>query len=65
MKKKRYELLRKFEKKWVALDKNSSKVLASGKTIEEVEKGLKRIKEKPSAIEYVMPFNSYFSPSCL
>lgn len=65
MKIKRYEILHKFEKKWIALDKSNSRVLVSGSTIEEVEKRLKKIKEKASAIEYVMPFNSYFSPLCL
>lgn len=64
MNKKRFKLLRNFEKKWVALNKSDSKVLASGITIEEVEKKIKKIKVRPTTIEYVIPFNSYFSPSC-
>ncbi len=60
---KRFELLKKFQKKWVALNVGESKILAFGNTTREVDKKLEKVKEKASIVEYVMPFDVLISPS--
>lgn len=53
--------LLKYENKWVALSKD--KVVASGTTIQQIQKKLERTKDNKSAILLrVLPFNSSYSP---
>ena len=62
MKISKFDLLKNYEKKWIAIDKNYTKVLTNGNTIKEVENKLKRKKTKAFAISYVAPFDSHLSP---
>jgi len=49
-----------YENKWVALSKD--KVIASGKTIQQVQKKLEKIKDKSAILLKVLPFNATYSP---
>lgn len=62
--KKRISLLKDYEKKWVAFNKDETKIIAFGKTTRELDKKLKNIKQKASILEYVPSFTRTISPSC-
>lgn len=62
---KRFELLKNFQKKWIAFNMDETKVLAVGNTTQEVDKKLAKLNERASIIEYVMPFDTFISPSNL
>ena len=53
-----------FENKWVALTSDRRRVVVSGKTLEEVDKKLKNLKEKNIILHYIPPFGP-ISPSGL
>lgn len=55
-------ILLKYENKWVALNRNRSKVLYAAATIDQLNKVLTKIKEKDVILHYVMPFNGNISP---
>lgn len=57
-------ILLPYEKKWVAISKDNSQVVASGNSIKEVEKKVKKLKEKDIEILYVTPFDQYLTPLC-
>lgn len=50
--------------KWVAVNKDESEVIASGKDIIEVEKKLEKNKQSVSHIKYILPFDKYYAPLC-
>lgn len=50
----------KYEKKWVALNKNKE-VLASASNIKELDKKVKKSKIKEAIYHYILPLNQYFS----
>lgn len=53
-----------FQNKWVAIDEKTEQVVASGKTISDVQKkAAKKNKRRDIVLEYIRPFNSYLSPS--
>ena len=49
-----------YENKWVALEK--TKVVASGTTIQQVQRKLEKEKNKKAVLLWVLPFNTSFSP---
>ena len=58
----------KYSNQYIALSQARTEVLASGKTIKEVEKELDSMKNTPAGeiiIEYVEPIDMYISPICL
>lgn len=59
------EMYDKYTNKWVAFNKDETKILASGKTIKDVEKKLDKIDEHASVITYILPMDRTFSPACL
>ena len=50
-----------YERKWVALSSNRSKVIMSGPNLKEVTN---KLKDKDAIITYVLPFDGYYSPLC-
>ena len=50
-----------YQKKWVALNPERSKVIMSGPTLKEVTN---KLKDKNTIITYVLPFDGYYSPLC-
>lgn len=50
------------QNKWIAVSSNKSKVLASGNSIQEVEKKLGKLDAKDAVITFVPPANRYLSP---
>jgi len=57
-----FEKFGKYEGKWIALDKKKESVLASGKTVTETSKKLKK-SDSGALFMYVNPFNAYLAPS--
>ncbi len=55
-------IYRKFSNKWVAFNKERTKVLASGKDILEVENQLSKDGKKAYEITFLMPNGYYFVP---
>ena len=53
-----------FEKKWVALTQDNSRIIAHAKTIKELTKKLDLSKSKDSVITYVNSFVGSYSPQC-
>lgn len=53
----------KYEDKWVAVNKKTEKILASGKDIKEVTKKMKRWDAKTVIFKYIPPFDVYLAPS--
>ncbi len=47
---------------WIAVSSDKSKILASGKSIQEVEKKLGKLDIKDAVITFVPPANRYLSP---
>ena len=56
------KVLAQHENQYIALLHDRSKIIASGKSIKEVEKKLKNIKVKDITLEFVTPLKSYLSP---
>ncbi|OGK13787.1 hypothetical protein A3A93_02545 [Candidatus Roizmanbacteria bacterium RIFCSPLOWO2_01_FULL_38_12] len=55
-------LLKPFINKWVAFSENKNEVIASGSSIMEVEKKLRKTNKKASVIQFILPFNSNYAP---
>lgn len=51
-----------YENKWVALSPDRKKVVASGNTVQDVDKKLKKMKNKSVVITKVLPFDKTYSP---
>jgi len=51
-----------FENKWVALSADRKKVVASGRTIKELDKNLIKQKIKDVILTKVLPFDQVLSP---
>ena len=58
------ETLSQYENRYIALSKDRAKIIASGKTIKDLENKLEKMKIKKTVIEYVEPLNAYLSPVC-
>ncbi|MEK7517964.1 MAG: DUF5678 domain-containing protein [Patescibacteria group bacterium] len=54
----------KYEDQYVALSQDSTKIVASGKTIKDLHKKLEKIKAKDVIIDYIFPLNASLSPVC-
>ncbi|MEO6508808.1 MAG: DUF5678 domain-containing protein [Patescibacteria group bacterium] len=52
------EIHKKYQNKWVALNKSEDKVIAWGKNIKVVLDKLEKEKKKAFVIEYILPLNS-------
>lgn len=50
------------QNRWIAVSSDKSKVLVSGKSIQEVEKKLGKLDAKDAVITFVPPANRYLSP---
>lgn len=50
------------QNKWIATSSSKSKILASGNSIQEVEKKLDQLDAKDVVITFVPPANRYLSP---
>lgn len=55
-------MLLPYEKKWVALNSDRSKVITSGLSIKEVTSKLEKRKEKDIILTYVLPFDGSYAP---
>jgi len=55
-------LLKPFINKWVAFSENKKEIIASGKNIKDVEKKLEKDNRKASFIQFILPFDSHYSP---
>ncbi len=51
-----------FENKWVALTPDRRTVIASGTTIEKLDKKLSKLKDREAILTKVLPFDQVFSP---
>ncbi|OGV94737.1 hypothetical protein A3A66_01915 [Microgenomates group bacterium RIFCSPLOWO2_01_FULL_46_13] len=51
-----------YENKWIALSSDKKRVIASGKTIETVEKKLAKAKNSEAILMKVLPFETVYSP---
>lgn len=56
--------LTKYENQYIALSKDRTKILTSGKTIKELEKKLEKMKAKEAIIDFIPPFNVSLSLLC-
>ena len=60
------KLLLKYANKWIALSADRKKVIASAKSIGELDKKLPKTKQKSDVIfHHVLPINGTYSPQCL
>ena len=50
------------QNKWIAVSSDKLKILASGKSIQEVEKRLSKLDVKDAVITFVPPADRYLSP---
>ena len=55
------DILLKYENKWVALNKDRSKVVDAAKTLEDLFKQLDKSKKKDVILHYVPPFDGHLS----
>lgn len=62
MSKKTLEIYKKFQNKWVALNKKADRVLAVGSDIMEVERKLKKENLLAHEIKFILPIDRYFAP---
>ncbi|MEX2007220.1 MAG: hypothetical protein WD992_00410 [Candidatus Levyibacteriota bacterium] len=53
------------ENKWIATDRNYKKVLLSNKSLDVLQKEIRRINIKDAIIMFVPPFNKTLAPTCL
>ena len=51
----------KYENQYIALSKDKTKILSSGKTIREVGKRLEKMKIKEAIIDFIPPLDVSFS----
>lgn len=65
MKKVDLKKLSKYDDEYVAFSTKSSKILAAGKSINEIEKKLKKLDIKDAVIQYMPPLEKFLSPVCL
>lgn len=56
--------LLKHTERWIATKDDHPNILASGSSIEEVEKKLKKQKIKEATLTYITPPDKYISPLC-
>ena len=56
--------LAKYEDQYIALSKDKAKILASGKTIKELDKKLDKMKAKEAIIDFIPPLNVSLSLLC-
>ena len=64
MKKSDLEILTSYSDQYIAYAGKILNILASGSTIKDVEKKLKRKKISKATITYIPPANKSFSPLC-
>ena len=64
MKTLKLEELAKYADQYIALSEDKSKILASAKTIEALNKKLEKIKVKDTILHYVSPLDSSLSLLC-
>lgn len=57
-------LLVEYQKKWVALTSDRSKVIDVAESLKELSVKVKKIKVKNIIVTYVLPMDSYYSPLC-
>lgn len=62
MKKKVYNPLLHYENKWVALNREGKKVLVAARTVEGVERKLKKLGKQDVVLKWVPPFDAFLSP---
>lgn len=62
MSKKTLYIYKKFQNKWVALNKKADTVLAYGHDIVEVENKLKKENISAYEIKYILPLDRYYAP---
>lgn len=55
-------ILTPYENKWVALSSDRKKVVTAGNTIKEVDRKLKKMKNKTAILSRVLPFDKSYSP---
>jgi len=58
------EILSQYENLYIALSEDRAKIIASDKTIKNLENKLEKMKIKKAVIEFVEPLNAYLSPVC-
>lgn len=58
------DTLLKYANQWVGLTANRSKVIASGKTILDVNQQLRKLKIKDAIVTYILPSDQYVAPLC-
>lgn len=58
------KLLLEYQKKWVALSSDRSKVIDVAESFKALADKIKKLKEKNIILTYVMPMDSYYSPLC-
>lgn len=54
----------KYANQWVGLTKDRSKIIASGKTLLDVNKQLEKLKIKDAIVTYILPADHYIAPLC-
>ncbi|MDD5147196.1 MAG: DUF5678 domain-containing protein [Candidatus Daviesbacteria bacterium] len=59
----RLNLLLPYENKWVALNRNRTKVVADSDDLKNLDKKLKKLKAKNVIISWILPFNASYSPN--
>lgn len=64
MRKLNVKTLAKYENQYIALSLDSAKILASGKTIKELEKKLQKLRLKEATLQYISPLDKFLSPVC-
>lgn len=58
------DLLINYQKKWVALTADRSKVIDMAESLNELAIKIKKLKAKDLIVTYVLPMDSYHSPLC-
>lgn len=58
------DTLLKYANQWVGLTANRTSVIASGKSIIDVNKQLEKLNVKDAVITYVLPSDQYVAPLC-
>lgn len=61
-KKEKANPLVKYENMWVAVSADGKKVVASGKTVKELDDKMEKIGDREAIYTKVLPFDEYFSP---
>lgn len=58
-----YQLLADYQNKWIALDKENTKVISAADSVKELENNLESLNtSKSTHVMFVLPFNQYYSP---